>query len=78
MDNIKIEVSNPIYDISFEKINQLFVRGYSEKKNHSGIGLSKIKKYAEKYRLEVIVDKKKIGNKYWLVIRLENYKSLHS
>lgn len=78
MDNIKIEVSNPIYDISFEKINRLFVRGYSEKKNHSGIGLSKIKKYAEKYRLEVIVDKKKIGNKYWLVIRLENYKSLHS
>lgn len=78
MDNVKIEVANPVYDISLEKINQLFDRGYSEKKNHSGIGLSKIIKYAEKYGFKVIADRKEIDNKCWLVIGLNNYKSLHS
>lgn len=78
LDNIKIEVANPVYDISFEKISRLFDRGYSEKKNHSGIGLSKIKKYAERYGLKVTADKKNIDNKCWLVICLDNYKSLHS
>ena len=78
IDNVKIEISNPINDMSLDEISQLFDRGYSGKKNHSGIGLSKIKKYAEKYKFKVMANKKRKDNKYWLVICLENYKSLYS
>lgn len=78
IDNVKIEISNPINDMSLDEISQLFDRGYSGKKNHSGIGLSKIKKYAEKYKFKVMANKKRTDNKYWLVICLENYKSLYS
>lgn len=77
-DNIKIEVSNPVHDITMEEISQLFDRGYSQKKEHSGIGLSKLKKYAEKYEFKVTADRKKADDKCWLVIGLNNEKSLHS
>lgn len=77
-DDVKIEIANPIHDMSFDEISRLFDRGYSGKKNHSGIGLSKVKKYAEKYGFTVTADKQSIDGKYWLVICLDNYKSSHS
>lgn len=67
---LTLEVGNPAEGISYAQLQHFFERGYSNKKDHSGIGLSKIFKYSEKYGFDLIVDKREKEEKEWLFFRI--------
>lgn len=69
-DKFEIEVSNPIPDISYEKIHRFFEPGNTTKGKFRGIGLSKIKEYRKKYKFDLIVRKDEIEGEYWLCIKI--------
>lgn len=73
-----ISIENPVYNLSYCDINKYFENGYSEKKNHSGIGLSKIKKYMEIYLMELKVEKVEKEKVEWLKIVIDIQNTLPS
>ena len=70
-ENMKISLENPIYDISYNDAADFFKSGYSEKQNHAGLGLYKIKKYSESYPLDFEIEKLCKENSEWLRITIK-------
>lgn len=55
--DLKIVIQNPIVNITYKEIEHFCQNGYSGKKGHDGIGLNKIGRYAEYYRLNFVIEK---------------------
>ena len=70
-NNIHIVMRNPIRGISYEEITMFFEKNYSQKENHSGLGLSKLQSYAEKYRLQLSAEKIFYDEVEWLSIAID-------
>ena len=68
---MEITVENPVVGLSNNEIPLMFQESYSTKKDHTGIGLSKIRYYTEKYPVRLKAEKIKYDQEEWLRIALE-------
>lgn len=68
---MEIAVENPVVGLSNNEIPLMFQESYSTKKDHTGIGLSKIRYYTEKYPVRLKAEKIKYDQEEWLRIALE-------
>ncbi|MGF0031484.1 sensor histidine kinase [Bariatricus sp. SGI.154] len=77
-DSLRIEMANPIKNISRAEIMRFFENGYSSKEGHMGLGLGKLQKYSRKYGFDLLVDKENRDKSEWLIIGVMITKSRHS
>lgn len=77
-ESLRIEMANPIKNISRAEIIQFFENGYSSKEGHMGLGLGKLQKYSRKYGFDLLVDKENRDKSEWLIISVIIMKSRHS
>lgn len=68
---MEIAVENPVVGLSNNEIPLMFQESYSTKKDHTGIGLSKIRYYTEKYPVRLKAEKIRYDQEDWLRIALE-------
>ena len=74
-DRIRIEVANECKGIDYNKLDEFFKRGYSEKGKNRGYGLYNVKKICEDYRVDLECSIKKIEEQEWLFFEI-NMKKL--
>lgn len=68
---LKIIISNPVEDMTSDKLSKMIKKGYSDKPGHSGLGLSKLEEYAATYGLKKEMNQLFYEKRNWLAISLE-------
>ncbi len=68
---LKIIISNPVEDMTSDKLSKMIKKGYSDKPGHSGLGLSKLEEYTAKYGLKKEMNQLFYEKRNWLAISLE-------
>lgn len=73
-DKFEIEVRNSSDYIQLNEIEKFFIKGYSKKGNHRGLGLYNVKSICDEYMLDIWCENKNIENKNWLSFAITNKK----
>lgn len=76
--SLRIEVANPVINVSHAEIMRFFDNGYSSKEGHMGLGLGKLQKYSRQYGFDLLVNKENRDQSDWLTIGVILIKSRHS
>lgn len=69
-DRIRIEIANECKGIDYDKLQEFFKRGYSEKGKNRGYGLYNVRKICEDYHVDLECTIKKIEDKDWLFFEM--------
>lgn len=69
-DWIRIEVANQCKGIDYDKLDEFFKRGYSEKGKNRGYGLYNVKKICEDYHVELECSIKEMEEWEWLFFEM--------
>lgn len=69
-DRIRIEIANECKEIDYDKLQDFFKKGYSEKGENRGYGLYNVKKICEDYHVELECVIKEIDEQEWLFFEM--------
>lgn len=65
-DGIIIRVANPHNELKHQDIRRIFEKGYSTKVENRGIALYHLRKLVQKYKMELLVENRKIEGKNYI------------